>query len=530
MSRRGWVTLISAAWLILMLVQAASAADDSVFYYENVMGTSLELRVRADAPAGARWAEERVLREIDRLTDIFSGYESASELSRWQASSRGPVKLSPELIELLGECDRWRALSGGAFDPRVELLTELWARCAARGRKPSAIEREEALSRLSRPAWRLDSARGTAERLSDCRVSLNAIAKGYIVERACEAAFSPEHGVRGLVLNVGGDLRVCGDVERTVAIANPHADSETSEPIAYLKVSNRAVATSGSAQRGFRINGTWYSHIFDPRTGSPAAGVASATVVAERSADADALATIFNVLAPEESLRLLRSLPGVECLIVAADGRLVASPGWARYAASKPIALAAADDAKGVAKDAKTDKKAEQGSTAGGRWGDEWEVAVNFEINRPPATGRGYRRPYVAIWVEDKNGAVVRNLELMVSYGGAGPYQWVPEMKRWFQSDQARKKLDKTDMIQTMSRPTRPPGKYSVVWDGKDDHGKPLDRGEYTIFIDAAREHGTYQNMRKKVALAETPFVEELPGNVEIKAASIEYRRKASPK
>src|ERR1051325_1778113 len=75
----------------------------------------------------------------------------------------------------------------------------------------------------------------------------------------------------------------------------------------------------------------------------------------------------------------------------------------------------------------------------------------------------------------------------------AGPAQWLPDLKRWYSSDQIRKRTDKTDMVDAISRPTRPPGKYTVIWNGKDDHGKPLPRGEYTLCIDAAREHGTYQ-------------------------------------
>ena len=71
------------------------------FYHENVMGTSLELRVRADDEAAARRAEDCVLREIDRLSAIFSGYDPASEFSRWQAGPGAPATVSPELFEVL---------------------------------------------------------------------------------------------------------------------------------------------------------------------------------------------------------------------------------------------------------------------------------------------------------------------------------------------------------------------------------------------------------------------------------------------
>ena len=138
-------------------------------------------------------------------------------------------------------------------------------------------------------------------------------------------------------------------LDRTIAIADPRADSETSRPIAYVEVRDKAVSTSGRSQRGFRIGGRWYSHKLDPRSGRPVERVASATVIADRSADADALATIFNVLAPEDSVRLARTIPGVECLIVASDGVVTRSDGWGRYErpAPGPLALNRAGGRKG---------------------------------------------------------------------------------------------------------------------------------------------------------------------------------------
>ena len=72
-------------------------AADFAFFHENVMGTSLELRVRADDEESARWAEDRVLHEIDRLSAIFSGYDAASEFSRWHSAAKAPLGVSPEL-------------------------------------------------------------------------------------------------------------------------------------------------------------------------------------------------------------------------------------------------------------------------------------------------------------------------------------------------------------------------------------------------------------------------------------------------
>ncbi len=367
------------------------------------------------------------------------------------------------------------------------------------------------------------------------------------MERACDAAMAEVPGVTGVMLNVGGDLRARGAIAGTIGIAAPWADSESSEPLCYIEVKDRSVATSGSSQRGFRIGGRWYSHLFDPRSGRPVERVAAATVIAERSVDADAFAKACNVLEPEECQRLARSLPGIEFLIVEKDGRTTRSDGWPRYERPRPGWLASADEPKprvpaagSRAADADpTRTKAEsegpedvaaKRSAGGTPWSPDFELVVNFEINRPEAAAGRYRRPYVAVWVEDKDGNLVRTLNLWVSMGGAGPFQWMPDLKRWYVADLERKKRDKKDLFFTIARPTRPPGKYRVIWDGKDDHKRPLPAGEYTIWIEAAREHGTYQDIRKKVVLADKPFTEELKGNVEIRSASIEYRRKAAPK
>jgi thiamine biosynthesis lipoprotein ApbE len=514
----------------------AEAAEDFTFYHENVMGTSLELTVRADREEAARWAEDRVLQTIDRLSKVFSGYDRTSEFSRWQAASAGtgtgsvPARVSRELFEVLAACDRWRAASGGAFDPRVEALTQLWSRCAAQDRMPTDGELSAAHDRMSRPAWTLDPATGTALRLGDCPLSLNAIAKGYIIEIACDAALDRSRGVHGLVLNVGGDLRACGEGRRTIGIASPMADSETSGPLVHVEVQDRAVATSGRSQRGLRIQGRWYSHIFDPRTARTAPAIAGATVIADRSADADALATIANVLAPEETLRLVATLPGVECLIVTTDGQVVRSPGWPRYERARPVLARLAPEEDAAKPAAAAAATATATPSARGPWGDTFEMVVNFEINNPDTEGGRYRRPYVAIWVEDAKGFPVRNVALWVSLGGQGPWEWLKDLKRWHLSDKVRRRVDKRDMVFTMSRPTRPPGKYSVVWDGKDDHGKPLERGDYVLYIDIAREHGTYQSMRAPITIGDTPFTTALEGNLEMKSASLDYHRKGQVK
>ena len=325
----------------------------------------------------------------------------------------------------------------------------------------------------------------------------------------------PGEGVQGVILNVGGDLRACGALSAQVGIVPPWSDSETSAPLRLVTLRDRALATSGRSQRGYTIQDQWYSHIIDPRIGEPVSDVASVSVIAPRSADADALATTFNVLPPEESLRLAESLKDVECLIVTRDNGILASSGWDRFeaGAGAPL-LAFADEPKGA------------GARPASLWSDDHELVVNFTINQPDASRR-YRRPYVALWISDADGKPVRYLILWVSMGGSGPDRWLPDLRRWYRSDKDKTPIVMKNMAYPSGRPTKPPGKYSIIWDGLDDHGKPVPAGTYTVNLEAVREHGTYGLIQKEITIADRPFAEELKGNVEIQSASIVYRRKA---
>lgn len=506
---------------------SARSAEDFVFRHENVMGTSLELRVRAATPQAAAAAETRVLAEIDRLSAVFSGYDATSELSRLQKTPNTPTKVSPELLAILQASDYWTEKSGGAFDPRVEPLTRLWSNAAKADRPPSAAEIADVLKKIRVPAWKLDAANGLVEYRSDQPVSLNAIAKGYIVGKAANRAFTGDRTVLGVLLNVGGDLRVAGDMTARIGVASPFHDSETSDPITRIEVRDKAVATSGDYKRGFQIQGKWYSHIFDPRTGRPVDHVTGATVIAADSTTADALATICNVLSIDESLRLVQSIPGVECLLIAGDGRITRTEGFNRYEA--PLVKRTSSQEKERAKNGEIagEKRSPAGDATSG---SEFELAIKFEIESKNNNGRRYRRPYVAIWIEDKEGRSLRTVILWVSLGGAGPERWIHELKRWHRDDKARRESDDLDLLHTIARATSVPGVYEAIWDGKDDHGKAVPNGEYTLFIEAAREHGTYQIIRKAITLEGKPFAAQMKGNVEIKSASLAYRRVSTPR
>jgi thiamine biosynthesis lipoprotein len=298
------------------------------FYQENVLGTSFEFRVRTRSQETAEHAEVIALAEIDRLEKIFSSFSPASEFRQWQAERGSETVISPELMALLLECDYWREKSKGAFTPFGEALAQLWKRSAEKNQLPSADELSLYTRQAARPLWKLNPKERTATCLTEYPLTLNAIAKGYIVDKAFTAAFASAEDIFGLTLNLGGDLRMFSDQEEIIGVADPDNDAENAPPFSRIRLQQGAMATSGDWRRGFQIDETFYSHILDPRSGKPVESIRSASVFAPTTADTDALATIFSILTPEESLSLADSLPGTGCLLIARDGQVWRSAEW----------------------------------------------------------------------------------------------------------------------------------------------------------------------------------------------------------
>ncbi len=158
------------------------------------------------------------------------------------------------------------------------------------------------------------------------------------------------------------------------------------------------------------------------------------------------------------------------------------------------------------------------------RKNDAAGLHVWFSIERPE--GRRYRRPYLAVWLEDADGFPVKTGALWVQTDQPGP-RWHRDLTRWFRNDRMRKVVEKTDLIDGVdgiSGPTRGPGKYEVHFDGTDNAGDTLPTGVYTLCLEAAREHGTYKIIREKFEWGSKSLEKKsLKGNLEIPVASYEF-------
>ena len=189
-------------------------------------------------------------------------------------------------------------------------------------------------------------------------------------------------------------------------------------------------------------------------------------------------------------------------MLVTADGAVHESPGFAAWVVGKGPRVNAKDDAAGTS------------------WPAGFALQIEFEIKAPATGGRargGWKRPYVAVWIEDATGAPAKTLCLWIE-----DRRWLRDLRRW-----SRATTDTPGLADLVSQATRKAGSYTLTWDGKDDEGRALAAGKYFVCIEAAREHGTYQLMRREIELRQDPQAIEIDGNDEIAAAKLAFGKVA---
>lgn len=475
-----------------------------VSHYENVLGTSLEFKFTSSSEAEAEKAEEAALAEINRLSDIFSAYNSNSEFNKWMKQDLNkPIKVSKELFEMLDLFEKWKTRTNGALDASAAVAGKLWKDAAVKQQLPSKVEINNAVATMQQTHYKLNKENYTATRLDNTPLVMNTFAKSYIINLACDAALASSK-VNAVVVNIGGDLVTKGNVEEYVNVTNPLANAENDTPIAQLLVNNKAVATSGNYRRGEQIGKNWYSHIVDPRTGKPVDGIVSATVIAPDATDAGALATAFNVLSLAESKALAETVNGAAYLIVTKSGKKIESTNWNSYVKPNTDTQELAPEKSNTNKDDK-------------QWDAKHELAITFEFNKIDGNSH---RPFAAIWVENEKKVLVRNLALWYN-----KTKWIPDLKNWYRINGDSFKANKENFA-SVTGATRNPGKYTIKWDGKDDKGVYVAQGKYTIMIETSKEHGTDEIIRQQMEFKKAAKKVTNPGNVEISNVTFDFYKK----
>ena len=256
----------------------------------DAMGSTYSLVLYGTDRARLEAAAEGAFDEVVRLDAELSNYKPASawsQVNRYAAER--PVAVPQDLFDLLQACLEYSRQSEGAFDITVGPLMKVWGFYKGSGHLPKPEEVKSAMANVGYQNILLDPATRTV-RFARAGVEMDpgGIGKGLAVDRMVKVL--REKGVEiGLVTAAGSSIYAMGappgEAGWTVSIRDPHDATRTVQDI-VLK--DESLSTSGSYEKFFEVQGKVFAHIMDPRTGYPAPGMLSVSVIAPRTLDSEA--------------------------------------------------------------------------------------------------------------------------------------------------------------------------------------------------------------------------------------------------
>ncbi len=234
-------------------------------------------------------AADDAFEEARRLDALLSNYRPESEWSKVnREAAEHPVAVSGELFDLLAACQEYSRASEGAFDITVGPLMKVWGFYKGTGHLPQPGEVNRALGTIGYRNVTLNVSNHTIA-FSKTGINLDpgGVGKGYAVDRMVEVL--KKDGIR-IALVSGGGSSIYGlgappdEPGWKIEIKNPYNEFEH---VAEVVLKNESLSTSGSYEKFFVAEGKTWSHIMDPRTGFPAQGTLSVSVVAPRTLDSE---------------------------------------------------------------------------------------------------------------------------------------------------------------------------------------------------------------------------------------------------
>ena len=312
-ARRTWPAALALCCAALCLA-ACAQQDTETRHRFMAMGTLVEVAVYGVPPAEAEAAAQEVEALFHEMHRAWQpqGDGALGQLNRALAADPATPALSTDtdLGRLLAEAERLATLTDGLFDPAIGALVQLWGFSSAEN-GPTAPPPPAAIA-----AW-------LAER--PLQFDLGGFAKGVAVDRGIELLRA--RGIENAIVNAGGDLRAIGRKGNRPWRIGIRAPRDAAGVMAALETDgDEAVFTSGDYERFFDYQGRHYHHILDPRTGYPAEGLVSVTVLSTDAGMADAAATALMVAGPEAWPEVAAKLGLEAVMVVRADGAIELTP------------------------------------------------------------------------------------------------------------------------------------------------------------------------------------------------------------
>lgn len=330
-AKKGPIQKLAMLTLVLSmsLIFSCSRSRQSVYRKAKpIMDTIVTITVVADSGRDAERAIEDAFAAIETFGNLIDFFSDKSELSMINGNAGiKAVKVSPETFDVIEKALYVAKETDGAFDPTIGPEIGLWD--FFRKIKPSEADIRRKMPLVGYKEVVIDKTRSTVFLgKKGMLMDLGAIAKGYAADLAV-ATLKRDGIAAGIVANAG-DIRTFGlkpdGKPWTVGIRNPRQKDESDEIFAEIRLSDKAISTSGDYERYFIENGRRFHHILNPKTGYPARLCRSVSVVADEGVFSDSFSTAIFVLGPDEGLKLAQRR-GMEAIIIDSAGVLRTTPG-----------------------------------------------------------------------------------------------------------------------------------------------------------------------------------------------------------
>ncbi len=273
---------------------------------------------------------------LDGCMELASKYDNllsttveGSDIWNINHSSGKPVTVDADTASLIKDALNYAALSDGAFDPTIGIVSSLWDFSSDDpGPVPDEKDITNALQHVDYTTVQL-SGNTVTMKDADAQLDLGGIAKGYIADKLKEYLVS--QNVSSAIINLGGNVLLVGSkpdgTDFTVGIQKPFEDNTTY--ITTINEKGLSIVSSGPYERNFTQDGKLYHHILDTSTGYPVDNnLYGVTILSDSSVDGDALSTICFIKGLDEGMKYIESLPDTEALFITNDYELHYSSGF----------------------------------------------------------------------------------------------------------------------------------------------------------------------------------------------------------
>lgn len=293
----------------------------------KLMGNRFEFTVISASEEIGQKAIDMGILEVRRIEYLLTTFKETSQTNLINSyAGIKPVKVDPEVIQLIQRAVKISAITQGAFDITYGSIDKsLWNFDTSMTALPDAKTALNSVGLINYKNIIIDAHNATVMlKHPGMRIGFGGIGKGYAADRAKQVL--QRMGITSGIVNAAGDLVTWGtqadDKNWTIGIADPN---QSSQLFSALNISDMAIATSGNYEKYITVNGKKYSHTIDPKTGIPISGIKSVSILCPSAELADALATPIMVMGIKVGLDLINQLKQVACIMIDDEDNLYTS-------------------------------------------------------------------------------------------------------------------------------------------------------------------------------------------------------------